>query len=1193
VRRKREHEKKMAAQALRRKQAERARLAEAAKNPRIGRPRTESALRRPSQRSSRPSEKTSIPSANGLRPPENRPGPSPNGLRASEKGIRVSERGGKSVEGRVGASKVGAGGIGAVGGTSRVSVKSPPLRGNRPARWPDGRRSVRTQVPVVTHSELAEDGPFSDGNRGGSRHVISKGVTLGDDVSWDVTKVVGTQEVRRPGTAPSRVAGSFVRTSASVRNAKPDVRGKLLSPWSVRSAEEGLIFDGANEELPPGRSGRALSATKMLRSDGPAVMTWQRPESELRAPREGGWIGEDMETKDQQKDGLDVRKRPSNGQDETQRKKRIQAVKRKVKPSKEQLNPLGRLASVLKESSFASDGDTESLTPDSVVDAASEPNRLRRRLARKRRAAKWPKGEGWERDVLAKAATERRLAVLKEMAARIAERLEALASARGQDSAAKLAPEIEAIVSQAKKLLRGAAVTGRSVVDDPPEKVEAPKRRRKGREVRKRAASESQGLRILRKPSGAQNSTGDPDKRADAWSSSEEGSETAGVLEGSAERGPAARRAGGAQARGSDVSVTSAAALASDLLDHVSLLSPLSNSGSEEPLGEVNGDGLNVQSLEARSEVEYSHSDGPAPQVEQSSAAEESPRPHADEGMTSDVSGGNDVIADLDAEIRELLGRRRFAPDETQGAATDGIDFHVALTDKAGHGEIQREEFVERNWRAIVEGSDSQDDASSKGGGLLEGEERSGEWESQDRPKANVFGSLPDTLFDPDLYGDSDEEEEPRSLEPEKTDGLKIRGSAGKRERNRPAGEVAGPSGTLQIELKSAGEGAGESMELEQKRRDVRACQVVGSLPKYGVERAGDPKSVVTVKQLIAASEGQLLEQSVPPKVPAFSVPVPVEMKGDRLSIVHLYEKQLKERMERQQRQLEELDRKRKEDERKRNEEEELRLAEERKEAERKERAEREEEERRVLEEERISKEREEERNKEERKRNEDGRKRREEEREREEEERIDEERQRKEADQKGKESVGQPVAKDATGSEKPLTEELDLGAANIEAEPCTTGTERHVNESVGHSAKSAQKKLLEPGTDLKAPAKGTRDGLSSKPLDGPKASQRKKLVKGKRQPTLEADDVADEERVASRGVPNFFPQAKGAEFGRKGLPTRPTFVEKTGRRLTPQMLEQMYVFFRLHLKSSLAGFRIMFLWVATSHFGLSEVPFP
>lgn len=1179
MRRKREHEKKMAAQALRRKQAERARLAEAAKNPRIGRPRTESALRRPSERSSRPSEKTSIPSANGLRPPENRPGPSPNGLRASEKGLRVSERGGKSVEGRVGASKVGAGGIGAVGGTSRVSVKSPPLRGNRLARWPDGRRSVRTQVPVVTHSELAEDGPFSDGNRGGSRHVISEGVTLGDDVSWDVTKVVGAQEVRRPGTAPSRVAGSFVRTSASNRNAKPDVRGELLSPWSVRSAEESLIFDGANEELPPGRSGRALSATKMLRSDGPAVMTWQRPESELRAPREGGWIGEDMEIKDQQKDGLDVRKRSSNGQDATQRKKRIQAVKRKVKPSKEQLKPLGRLASVLKESSFASDGDTESLTPDSVVDAASEPNRLRRRLARKRRAAKWPKGEGWERDVLAKVATERRLAVLKEMAARIAKRLEALASAGGQDSQAKLAPEIEAIMSQAEKLLRGAAVTGRSVVDDPPEKVEAPKRRRKGREVRKRAASESQGLRILRKPSGAQNSTGDPDKRADAWSSSEEGSETAGVLEGSAERGPAARRAGGAQARGSDVSVTSAAALASDLLDHVSLLSPLSNSGSEESLGEVNGDGLNVQSLEARSEVEYSHSDGPAPQVERSSAVEESPRLHADEGMTSVASGGNDVIADLDAEIRELLERRRFAQEEAQGTTTNGIDF----TDKAGHGEIQREEFVERNWRAIVEGSDSQDDASSKGGGLLEGEERSGEWEGQHRPKANVFGSLPDTLFDPDLYGDSDEEEEPRRPELESTDGLELQGPAGKSERNRPAGEVAMPSKSLQIEPETAGEGAVESLELQRKRRDVRPRQFVGSPQKYGVERAGDSRPV-TVKQLIAASEGELLEPSVPPKVPAFSVPVPAETKGDRLSIVHLYEKQLKERMERQQRQLEELDRKRKEDERKRIEEEELRLAEERKEAERKERAEREEEEWRVLEEERISKEREEERNREERKRNEDERKRRE--REREEEKRNNEERQRNEAEQKRKESAGQPVAKDAKGSEKTLMEELDLGAAIHEAEPRGMGTERHVNESVGHSAKSAREKLLEPETDLKAPAKHTRDGLASKSLDGPKASQRKKLVKGKRQPTLEADDVADKEPVASRGVPDFFPQAKGAEIGRKSLPSRPTYVEETGRRLTPQMLEQMYVSFSITIKEFVSRFWKIFTWGASPQIG-------
>jgi hypothetical protein len=1144
----------MAAQALRRKQAERARLAEAAKDPRTGRPRTESAVRRPSERSSRASERVSRPSERVSRPSENRLGPSANGLSASKKGSRVSERGAKPVEGKGGASKVGAGGSGVIGGTSRVSVKSPPLRGNRPARWPDGRRSVRTQVPVPVHPELAEDGPFSDGNRGGSRHVISEGVAIGDDVSWNVTKVVGAQGVRRPGTAPSRVAGTLVRTSGSVGSAKPDVRGEVLSPWSVRSAEESLIFDGANEELPHGRSGRALSATKMLRSDEPAMMTWQRPEPELWAPREGNWVGEDTEIEDPQTNGPDVRKRPSNSQDETQRKQKIQAVRRKVKPNKEQLQGLGTLASVLKESSFASDGDTESLTPDSVVDAASEPNRLRRRLARKRRAAKWPKGEGWERDVLAKAATERRLAVLKEMAARIAKRLEAMAVAEGQDSQAKLAPEIEAIVSQAEKLLRGAAVSGRSVVDDPPKKVEAPKRRRKGREVRKRAASESQGSRVLRKPSGVQNGTGDPDRGADAWSPSEEGSETARVLEGFAEMGPAARQAGGARARGSDVSVTSAAALASDLLDHVSLLSPLSNSGSEELEREVNGDVLHVQSLEAQSEEEYSHSDGPAPQVEQSSAAEESPRPHADEGMTSDASGGNDVIADLDAEIRELLERRRFA----QGAATDGVGF--LPTERAVREEVAREESAERKWAAIVERSDSQDDASS---GLSEAEERSGEWASQDRPNANVSGSIPDTLFDPDLYNDSDEEEEPRRPEPEKTDGPNLQGPAGKSGRNRPAGEVAMLAKTLQIELKSVGEGVGESLELKRKHRDVRPRQflgspqkLVGTPQKYGVERAEDSKPVVTVKQLIAASEGELLEHSVPAKVPAFSVPVPAETKGDRLSIVHLYEKQLKERMERQQRQLEELDRKRK-DERKRNEEEELRLAEERKEAERKERAEREEEERRVLEEERILKEREEERKKEERKRNEDERKRREEEREREEEERNDEERQRKEAEQKRKESAD----KDARGSEKRLTEELDLGAANNEAEPCGTRNEKHVDKTIEQSAKSAQEKLFEPGIVLKVPAKGSRDGLPSKSLDGTKAS-RKKLVKGKRQPILEADDVADREHVASRGIPDFFPQAKGAGLERKGLPARPTFVEETGRRLTPQMLEQMYVSF-------------------------------
>ncbi|GAQ79049.1 hypothetical protein KFL_000230280 [Klebsormidium nitens] len=1128
VRRKKEHERKLAAQALRRKQAERARQAEAARKPRSSGTRPESGVRR----SSRPSVSSFIAAKRKKE--------------ASERSVRSSERALKASEGAPIASDSahvmsddfvmeGGGGthtaINWTGyGMERMSVKSPPLRGQRPANWPDGRRSVRTQAPVPAHPEVSEEGPFSDGNRGGTRHVITEGIP----VHADVSEANPAAPQGRPGTAPSRIAGTFVRTLGAVRTERSERQGELLSPWSVPSIEESLLFDGTYEEVPRGRSGRALSATKMLQSDGPVVMTWQRPE-----PRQGGWVGgsESEIAESDVRTGVE----------------KFLAAKPRVKRNGKPVRGLVKKVSVPKEASFASDfdADTESLTPDSVVDAASEPDRLRRRLARKRRGAKWPHGEGWEREVLAKAETDRRLDVLKEMAARIAKRLEALAFSGGEGSRAELAPEIEAIVGQAEKLLRGVDSRGRNGDDDPPGKAKRPKKKRKGH---KRGVSESRALGGLGSPLASKRLSASPEKTG-ARSRRKS-------IEAAAEKGPrTGARSRDAAPAVADVTVTSLAAASERAFsDDASLFSPVGGSENALSVG-VNSDRALRHSPNVQTARGFSH---PFPEIartqeamvtEQASEQEGSESSAADDYVTSDGDEGDDVIADLDAEIQQLLQQRRLAPAARVGTDSEsptGAAEPAVFRNGAG------KPSAEQRWASLV----GTGERSASEGSEEEMEEESSEGEEGGRvaPLADVSKG-PRGLVQPtdvsrgaqgllsDLYSDSEEDDKSDTGPSKSADGL--------------TSHTRGASvGQIRVSKKPAG-------------------QVPDADVSRGSADVSTEQKKVTVKQLLEASGDALLEEAVPVKIPPLTERIPAETKGDRLSIVHLYEKQLRERMERQQRQLAELERKRKEDERKRKEDE----RKEREDAERNERAEREEraerdEKAKVAEDEwemperekesieaaterKEETRREEERKQSEQERNEKMRKkdqerRLEEAQKIEEEERNEVERRRKSAEEL-RESVRQPAVEAPTDevASKALQHLVSsTGVSNAVADappksvpPSESRPEGISAKLVEPTAKTVKASSQGPGRGLPVPIKVTR---TASPIQarGEKKTMRQKET---------AVASADEGHVAKLDLPEFFPGAKGVlDTGRKELLPRATHVVAAERRMSPEMLEQM-----------------------------------
>lgn len=1024
-------------------------------------------------------------------------------------------------------------------GVERVGVKSPPLRGQRPAKWPDGRRSVRTQAPVLAQPEVnadvsqagpAEEGPFSDGNRGGTRHVITEGFPVGADVS----KVFSSAPQGRPGTAPSRIAGTFVRTLGAVRKEPSERQGELLSPWSVPSVEESLLFEGIYAEVPRGESGRALSATKMLQSDGLAVMTWQRPE-----PRQGGWVGGSESEIAQSDVRTGVEK--------------FSPIRPRVKRNGKPVRGLVKKVSVPKKASFASDfdADTESLTPDSVVDAASEPDRLRRRLARKRRAAKWPQGEGWEREVLAKAETDRRLDVLKGMAARIAKRLEALAFSGGEGSRAELAPEIEAIVGQAEKLLRGVDARGRTGGDDPPGKARTPKKRK----ARKRGLSMGRALGGLGSPLAGKRLSTSPERSGVRFKRD--------TIEASADKGPKTSAEDRRPASGvADVAVTSQQSLSDD----ASLFSPMERSQSALSVG-VNSDGAlrigpNVQTAGGFSHPFAETSVLASAVTTQGSEQERAAGSAADESVASDVGGGDDVIADLDAEIQQLLQSRRLDPAARVGTGSESLKGSAGPAgSRIGVGESS----AEQRWAALVGPGERSD---SEGSEEETGEESSAEEKSRrvaplahvsKSPRGLVPGARPPSAdvsrgaqgfpigggLLSDLYSDSEEEEESDS----------------------------GPSRSAD-RLTSQTRAGSEEQAWASRKRVEQVSNV--DVTRVSADVSTEPKKI-TVKQLLESSGDALLDEAVPARVPPLLERTPAETKGDRLSIVHLYEKQLRERMERQQRQLAELERKRKEDER--NEAERNARAERDATAERDERAER------VARAEReanaeVAGERwglageekdgipaavrrnEEERKEEERKRseqhlNEENWKEQEErnlkeERKREEEERNEMEPKRKEAE--NREAVRQPVVDVAPGQQAVIAPENLVPAGNVPV-AFTEGIPPSESRPKGISAKVVEltaKPIAEsddPERGLLVPVKVTGKGWPVKARDGKQTARQKET----------AIASADGGHVARQDVLEFFPGAKGGlETGRKELLSRATHLVETERRLSPEMLEQM-----------------------------------